>query len=99
MSGTRCSKLIAAIAVFQWKRLRCSIHQVSDRPTRRVPSGPSCRRLAWLGKAVLGPGIGCVRVAPDFPEPKDIPIQEGDFPDELRAFPRVTLWNDDPCRP
>src|SRR5688572_26623993 len=37
------------------------------------------------GKTVLGPGVGRVRIAAQFPKPKDVTVEERDFANELCA--------------
>lgn len=43
------------------------------------------------GEALFEPGIGFIGVAADFPEAEDVAVDEGDFADELGAFPGVFL--------
>src|ERR1043166_5896919 len=53
----------------------------------------------WLvapGESVFSPWISRVGVSTHFPETQNIAIEEGNFSNELRAFPGVTLGNDDP---
>src|SRR6185503_14277900 len=43
-------------------------------------------------------GIGGIGIAAQLPKTENIAVEKGDFTDELRAFPGVTLRNDHPGR-
>lgn len=47
------------------------------------------------GEALLEPGVGVVGVAAHFPKAEDVAVDEGDFADEFRAFPRILFRHDD----
>src|SRR2546423_8161560 len=48
-------------------------------------------RASGFRKTILSPGIGCIRVAAQFPETEDVSIQKGDLTDELSPFPGISF--------
>src|SRR5438045_2496009 len=53
---------------------------------------------ARLRKPILLPRVRDVRVATHFPEAEYVAVEKNNFANELRAFPRVALRNDDARR-
>src|SRR5678810_599491 len=72
--------------------------RVSASGVRRLDSWKARRRLTLFGEPIFGPGIRRVRIPAHLPKSQNITVQEGDFSNELRAFPGVTFGNNNACR-